>query len=137
MRRKRVSLTAATLVTTVSLFAAMAASAQDKPNWRDGRKVFKKCEACHSFRPGETRFGPSLAGFYGRKAGTAPDFPYSKGLLAKRAEGLVWTTETLEPFLKAPKKFIEKTKMSFPGLKDPDDLRSVIAYVKRKGSRKR
>jgi cytochrome c len=117
------------------LLAATAAVAQDKPNWRDGRKIFKKCEACHSFKPGEHRFGPSLNKVVGRQAGTAPDFSYSETMLAKSADGLVWSDETLDTFLTAPKKFIKKTKMTFPGLKKARDRRNVIAYVKRRAKR--
>lgn len=121
----------------IACFAALlaltaAAAAQDKPNWRDGRKVFKQCGSCHTFKPGEHRFGPSLAGFYGRKAGTAPDFPYSAGMQEKSAAGLVWTEQSLNTFLKMPKSFIPDTKMSFPGLPDAQDRRNVIAYVKRR-----
>ncbi len=112
-----------------------AAAAQDKPNWREGRKVFRKCGSCHTFKPGEHRFGPSLAGFYGRKVGTAPDFTYSKGMLSKNADGLVWTEKALDIFLAAPKKFISKTKMSFPGLPKAKDRRDVIAYLKRRSKR--
>jgi len=79
-----------------------SASAQDKPNWREGRKVFKRCESCHTFKVGEHRFGPSLAGFYGRNVGAARDFTYSKGMREKSVEGLVWTGETLNIFLTAP-----------------------------------
>ncbi len=117
------------------LTLASAAAAQDKPNWRDGRKIFKKCESCHTFEPGKHRFGPSLHGFYGRKVGTAPEFSYSKGMQAKRANGLVWTDETLDAFLTAPKKFIPKTKMTYPSLKKAKDRRDVIAYVKRRAKR--
>ena len=119
----------------VVLTLAAAATAQDKPNWREGRKIFKKCESCHSFKPGKHRFGPSLHGFYGRKAGTAPDFRYSKGMQAKSAAGLVWNDETLDAFLAAPKKFVDWTKMTFRGLPKAKDRRNVIAYVKRRSKR--
>ncbi len=119
----------AILTLTASAFAA------DKPNWRDGRKVFKQCGSCHTFKSGEHRFGPSLSGFYGRKAGTAPDFTYSEGMKAKNAEGLVWGTESLNTFLTSPKAFVRKTKMSFKGLASEKDRRNVIAYIKRRSKR--
>lgn len=118
-----------------ALTLTSTAFAQDKPNWRDGRKVFKRCESCHTFKADEHRFGPSLAGFYGREAATAPNFNYSKGMQKKVAEGLVWTTETLYTFLKAPKKFIPGTKMSFPGMRSKTDRQNVIAYIKRRSKR--
>ena len=112
-----------------------SASAQDKPNWREGRKVFKRCESCHTFKVGEHRFSPSLAGFYGRNVGAARDFTYSKGMREKSVEGLVWTGETLNIFLTAPGKFIPKTKMNFPGLRAEQGRRNVIAYLKRRSKR--
>lgn len=126
-------LTITCLVVTLALPSVVAA--QDKPNWRDGRKVFKQCESCHTFKVEDHRFGPSLAGFYGREAATAPNFNYSKGMRKKVAEGLVWTTETLYTFLKAPKKFIPGTKMSFPGMRSKTDRQNVIAYIKRRSKR--
>jgi len=119
----------------VMLVLATGAWAQDEPNWRDGRKVFKKCQSCHSFKPGEIRFGPSLAGVYGRKAGVMAEFPYSDGMKAKGADGLVWTEETMDVFLTAPKKYIRGTKMTFAGLSKAADRRNVIAYVKRRAKR--
>ena len=37
-----------------------------------GEKVFAHCAPCHSNKPGENKFGPSLAGVIGRKSGTEP-----------------------------------------------------------------
>lgn len=129
---------AARLLSCLIAVLALAghALAQDKPNWRDGRQVFKQCQSCHSFRPGEIRFGPSLHGVYGRQAGIMPEFPYSDAMKAKSAAGLVWTEETIDAFITAPKKFIPGTKMTFPGLPDATDRRNVIAYVKRRASRR-
>lgn len=135
MPRMRLRHVLAVGLATTCLFGAMAASAQDKPKWRDGAPVFKKCKTCHSFRPGKHGFGSSLHQFFGKQAGSAKGFTYSKAMKAKRQAGLIWTDETLDAFLTAPKKFIPKTKMVFPGLKDPKDRRNVIAYVKRKANR--
>ncbi len=98
-------------------------------NAADGEKVFKKCKACHKF--GKNALGPDLTGIVGRKAG-AVKFKYSKALMAKSEEGLVWTEENLDAFLKKPKKFIKKTKMSFAGLKKEADRKAVIEYLKTK-----
>jgi cytochrome c len=37
-----------------------------------GEKIFAHCAPCHSNKPGENKFGPSLAGVFGRKSGTEP-----------------------------------------------------------------
>jgi cytochrome c len=41
-----------------------------------GEKVFAHCVPCHSNKPGENKFGPSLAGVFGRKSGTEPGYNY-------------------------------------------------------------
>lgn len=118
-------------------FLAMQAgsAAAQEGNWRDGRKVFAKCKTCHSFREGKKLFGPSLAGVFDRKAGTAPGYTYSDAMQAKSAAGLVWTDETMAEFLLKPGAFIPKTKMNFPGIADAQERADVIAYVKRRASR--
>ena len=45
-------------------------------------------------------------------------------------DGLVWTEETLERFLESPKSLVAKTRMSYRGLKDPDDRANLIAYLR-------
>lgn len=117
------------------LVLASTSVVADKPNWRDGRKVFKQCSSCHTFKAGDHRFGPSLSGFYGRQAATAPNFPYSDAMKAKGSEGLVWEAKTLDPFLTSPKAFIPDTKMSYKGLSSEQDRRNVIAYIKRRSKR--
>ena len=95
----------------------------------DGEKVFKKCKACHKF--GKKGVGPDLAGIVGRKAG-ATEFKYSKAMKAKAEEGLVWTEENLDAFIKKPKKFIKKTKMAFNGIKKEGQRNALIKYLKTK-----
>jgi cytochrome c len=40
-----------------------------------------------------------------------------------------WDLATLEAFLTDPKGVVPGTKMSFPGLKDPQDRLDVITYL--------
>ena len=98
-------------------------------NAADGEKIFKKCKACHKF--GKNGIGPDLAGIVGRKAGTMK-FKYSKAMKAKSEEGLVWTEENLDAFLKKPKKFIKKTRMAYAGLKKEGDRKALIEFLKTK-----
>jgi cytochrome c len=54
-----------------------------------GEKVFAHCAPCHSNKPRENKFGPSLAGVFGRKSGTESGYNYSpamKGLNVSWAE---------------------------------------------------
>jgi cytochrome c len=42
----------------------------------------------------------------------------------------VWTEATLAAYLPDPRAFLPGTKMSFAGLKMPQDVADVIAYLK-------
>jgi cytochrome c len=92
-----------------------------------GEKVYKKCRTCHSIEPGKKKLGPSLYGLYGSTAGTVAGVPYSP---AMKSSGVVWNDETLDAFLTNPKKFMPKTRMSFPGLKKEEDRAAIIALMK-------
>jgi cytochrome c len=94
-----------------------------------GEKVFKKCKACHNFK--KNGVGPNLAGIVGRKAGSMK-FRYSKAMKGKATDGLVWTEENLDKFLKKPRSFIKKTRMAFGGIKKEQDRRALIEYLKSK-----
>jgi cytochrome c len=92
-----------------------------------GKTVYNQCMACHSIVKGENRVGPSLAGHVGMKAGSVPGYNYSA---ANKNSGLIWTEEELYKYLEAPQRSIPGTKMSFGGLKKPQDRADVIAYMK-------
>lgn len=94
----------------------------------EGKKVFRRCMACHSLKPGQHRVGPSLAGVFGREAASAEGFGrYSDAM--KNAD-VVWNEDNLDKYLADPKGFIPGNKMVFPGLKDAEDRADVIAYIK-------
>ena len=101
-----------------------------------GKKVFKKCVACHFVDKKKNKVGPWLVGVVGRKAGEVEKYKYSKSLKKMAEEGLEWTEENLDKYLEAPKKFIKRGKMAFVGLKDPQDRKDVIAYMKEAGKEK-
>ena len=68
------------------------------------KKVFKKCAACHQVgEKAKKKVGPVLNNIFGMTAGTQEDFKYSKAMIAKGEEGLVWTDETMAEYLKKPK----------------------------------
>ena len=95
-----------------------------------GKKVFKKCFACHFVDKPKRKVGPSLQGLIGRTAGTLDKYKYSKAMRAAGEGGLVWTPETLDEYLVKPRAYVKGTKMIFPGLKKPEDRANVIAYIK-------
>ena len=94
-----------------------------------GEKVFIKCKACHENEQGVNKIGPTLKGVVGRKAASVEGYKYSAAMTAKGAEGLVWDEATLTAYLPNPKAYVPGTKMAFGGLKKPDDVANVIAYL--------
>ncbi len=98
---------------------------------RSGEGVFKKCQACHQVGVNAAhRVGPHLNGVFGRVIGGLEDFRYSRVFRSAAAEGQVWAEESMAAFLSAPKKYFQGTKMAFSGLKTPDEVAGVIAYLK-------
>jgi nitrite reductase (NO-forming) len=91
----------------------------------DGRRVFSKCQACHSLMPGKNGVGPSLAGIVGKPAASDPDFNYSN---AMRQSHIVWDPEKLDAYLADPQKVVAGNRMPFPGLKSDHDRTDLIAY---------
>ncbi len=92
-----------------------------------GKKVFKKCAACHSIvKGGRNNIGPALYNVVGRKAGIVVDYKYSKALTSYDKE---WTFEELNGYLIKPAKWIKGTKMAFAGLRKEKDRASVIKYL--------
>ena len=93
-----------------------------------GEKLFKgRAAQCHtSNQGGANGVGPNLWGLVGRHSGTVEGFAYSK---ANAESGVVWTPEVLDVYLENPKKFMPGTKMSFAGIKKPQERADVIAYL--------
>ena len=120
------------LRTAAIILSAMAfsTSAYAAGDIEAGKKVFKKCKACHNVDKEKNKVGPHLIGVSDRAAAAVEKYKYSKAMKAKAAEGLMWTEENLDLYLIKPKKFIPKTKMAFPGLKKPQQRADVIAYIK-------
>ena len=95
-----------------------------------GKRVYKKCSACHVLNKEKNKVGPHLVDIVGRKAGVVEKYKYSKALLKMAEEGLTWDEENLDKYLEAPKKFIKRGKMAFAGLRKPKDRKDIIAYLK-------
>ncbi len=92
-----------------------------------GEKVFVACKTCHVVDAGQNRIGPSLHAIVGRAAGTAPGYTYSA---ANKGSGITWTPEKMFQYLEAPQRVVPGTKMTYPGLPDPQKRADVIAYLK-------
>jgi cytochrome c len=93
-----------------------------------GETLFKKnCAVCHTLEAGKNKIGPSLEGVVGRKAGSVPGFAYSA---ANKNSGDTWDQLTLDTYLTDPRKFMPGTKMVFAGLKNSEDRKALIEYLK-------
>ena len=109
-------------VETVDIAALLAMGSVDH-----GKKVFKKCSACHSIKKGgRNNIGPALYNVLGRNMGALEDYKYSKALIAF---GKDWTFQEMNGFLIKPASYIKGTKMAFAGLKKEKDRASVILYM--------
>jgi cytochrome c len=124
----------ACLAAIVSAFVAFCLSGRavaQEGNAEDGAEVFKKCRACHDVGPtAKNKVGPLLNDIIGRKAGTIEGFAYSEANKAAGGKGLVWTEDVLLKYLENPLTFMPGTKMAFAGLKDEQDRKDLIAYLK-------
>lgn len=117
-----------TLFIGLSLGAALPAAAQDAGA---GQRVFNQCRACHTINEGgRAGVGPNLHGIVGRKAGAVAGFRYSTPMREKAEAGLAWTEESLRAYIRNPKEIVPAGSMSFPGLKNEQQLNDLIAYLK-------
>ena len=116
----------------LSLLALMALPAQaDIVDVEAGEKVFQQCKGCHQIGAGaKNRSGPHLNGLFGRKAAGLESFRYSKSFQRAGAGGLEWHADTLDVFLENPRAMTSGTRMSFRGVKNPQDRTNLIAYLR-------
>ncbi len=102
------------LLLAFGLALALGSTSATAADLKAGKKIFKKCKACHSLKAGKKKVGPSLNDVLGKKAAQVKGFKYSKAM--KKAD-ITWDDATLDAYLTKPKKFLKGTKMAFVGLK--------------------
>lgn len=115
------------------VLAAGAAQAQGDAD--QGMATFMvNCAACHSVEPGEHRTGPSLAGVFGRTAGSLEGFQFSSALAA---EDFQWNDATLFDYLTTPTQrgggdevLVHGVAMGFEGI-EAQSAEDLIAFLKR------
>ena len=117
---------------TAAALIMVAPAASQEGNAEEGAEVFKKCRACHDVGPeAKNKVGPLLNDIIGRRAGTIEGFTYSEANKSAGSKGLVWTEDVLFKYLENPLAFMPGTKMAFAGLKDPQDRKDLIAFLKK------
>lgn len=120
--------------------AGPAEQADNPPDWgtvlptaniQAGAEQSQKCMSCHSFAKGGANMtGPDNWGVIGRKPGTHPGFDYSPAMVAFGQKVPAWDYDHLYMFLKNPQDYIQGTKMTFAGLKSPEDRINLIAWLR-------
>lgn len=109
---------------------APTAGAADPALIAAGEGVFKKCAACHKVGEGaKNAVGPALNGIVNAPMAQVEGFKYSAPLAEMGAASGIWDDASLHAFLENPKGFVKGTRMSFAGLKKPEDRDAVIAYL--------
>jgi cytochrome c len=114
----------------LAAFTAVAAAgvASGAGDAERGARAFRACIACHTLEQHRHLTGPSLAGLWGRKAGSTETYRrYSDAL--KRSE-VVWNERTLDAWLREPQTVIPGNLMQFPGLPDEAARADLIAFLK-------
>ena len=88
-----------------------------------------------------------MHGLFGRQTGQAAGFSYTQAIIltitlllliiisfvmqANKDKGITWSAETLDEYLKKPRKFIPGTKMVFAGLRKKKDREDLITYLEK------
>lgn len=113
----------------ISVLLAATAGLAHAGDARKGAVVFKKCQACHTATEATNRIGPSLQNVVGRPVASVEGFKYSKAMQAFGA-GKTWDEALLAEYLPAPRAMVKGTTMAFAGLKKPEEVADLIAYLK-------
>jgi cytochrome c len=117
------------VVAAFGFLSSLGTAAAQSGDAAKGERVFAQCKACHTVeKGGRNGIGPNLFGIFGSKAGVVEGFNFSDAL---KASGIVWDDKTMAEFLKDPKGRIPGNKMVFAGIRRPDQLNDLLAYLKK------
>jgi len=72
----------------------------------------------------------SLAGVINRPSGSIEGYRYSNAMAAL---SVIWDEKTLTEFLTKPRAFVPGTKMGFGGIKKPQEIQDLLAYLVAEG----
>ncbi|MFN3655880.1 MAG: c-type cytochrome [Pseudolabrys sp.] len=93
-----------------------------------GAEVFRACVACHTLSPDEgNKAGPTLAGIFGRKIASLPDYNFSPAL---RELDIVWTPETVSKLFEVgPMAYTPGTKMPEQKIGSAEDRKALVDFL--------
>ncbi|MDX8403699.1 MAG: c-type cytochrome [Mariprofundaceae bacterium] len=80
--------------------------------------VKRKCASCHYLDRNLRKIGPSLKGIMG-KAPSIKEIPFE-----------IWTEEAMDRWIENPRSIKKKTKMAIPGIKNAEERKAIITYLK-------
>jgi cytochrome c len=104
------------VVTAFSTIALLSPAMGEPGDSARRERDFRVCAPCHSLEPDRNMTGPSLAGLWGRKAGSLPSFErYSDAL---KSSGIIWDDRSLDGWLTDPERMVPDNEMPFKGIKD-------------------
>jgi cytochrome c len=129
LKVRTVTFAFAGLAALAAIGAQAAAPAGDS---KRGAVLFRACAACHSLAPDRNMTGPSLAGVWGRMAGSLESFDRFSPAL--KASNVVWDETSLDDWLKSPAHFVPENRMTFEGVADSRQRADLIAYLKEASS---
>ena len=115
-------------IIALSTMALSSSATAESGDVARGQRDFHVCAPCHSLEPDRSMTGPSLAGLWGRKAGSLPSFErYSDAL---KSSGIIWDERSLDGWLTDPDRMVPDNEMPFNGIKNSRDRADLLAYLK-------
>ncbi|MFO1108755.1 MAG: c-type cytochrome [Bradyrhizobium sp.] len=95
-----------------------------------GAEVFRACVACHTLSDKDVpRAGPTLAGLFGRKIASLPEYRFSDAL---KTMNIVWTPETVSKLFElGPNAYTPGTKMPEQRIGSAEDRKALTDFLGR------
>lgn len=116
----------------VSLFFIPSSYALADGHTQEGERLFHtlRCTSCHEVGPeARNKVGPHLNQIIGRVAGNVEGFRYSRAMIERAGNGLVWDEDMLRAFLTRPSDFLPRTRMAYQGVRKEEDLDALLIFL--------